>query len=73
MLNHYWIRGSKLFRLFCYPQTRVFGVFYALKWNMLVGTQYHYSKHWEFRVEVGFWNEKLTSSANNNYRFGLGL
>lgn len=26
----------------------------AQNWNMLVGTQYHYSKHWEFRVEVGF-------------------
>ncbi len=43
----------------------------AQKWNMLVGTQYHYSKHWEFRVEVGFWNEKFTTSANVNYRFGF--
>jgi hypothetical protein len=40
-------------------------------WNFIVGSQYQYSKHIMFRVEVGFLGSRTQALAGLQYRFGL--
>jgi hypothetical protein len=39
-------------------------------WNMIVGAQYSFNRHWEARVEFGF-PKRTTIMLNVNYRFGF--
>jgi hypothetical protein len=43
----------------------------AQKWNMLAGLQYHASRRFQFRGEVGFLGGRRTYLVSANYRFGL--
>jgi len=39
-------------------------------WNMIVGVQVSYTKHWQFRTEIGFLT-KFSVMAMATYRFGI--
>lgn len=41
------------------------------KWNMLAGIQFHASRRWQFRTEIGFLGERRTYIVSGNYRFGI--
>ena len=43
----------------------------AQKWNMLAGFQYHASKRFQFRGEVGFLGARRSYLLSANYRFGI--
>jgi len=43
----------------------------AQNWNMLVGAQYQFSKHWQARAEWGFLGSRKSFLFNVNYRFGI--
>ena len=43
----------------------------AQNWNMLVGAQYQFSKHWQARAEYGFLGSRKSLLFNVNYRFGI--
>ena len=42
------------------------------RWNMLVGAQFQYNKHWMLRSEVGFLSSRTSFLLSLNYRF-LGI
>lgn len=41
------------------------------EWNMLVGGQYQFNKHWQIRTEFGFLGERSSWLLSANYRFGI--
>lgn len=41
------------------------------EWNMLLGGQYQYDKHWQVRTEFGFLGERSSWLLSVNYRFGI--
>ena len=40
-------------------------------WNMLLGAQYQFNKHWQVRTEFGFLGERTSWLLSANYRFGI--
>lgn len=43
------------------------------KWNMLAGLQYHASRRFQFRGEIGFLGGRRTYLVSTAYRFGLKI
>lgn len=41
------------------------------KWNMLIGAQYQYNKHWMVRSEFGLLGSRTSFLISLNYRFGI--
>lgn len=41
------------------------------EWNMLVGGQYQFNKHWQVRVEGGILGDRSSFLLSANYRFGF--
>ncbi len=41
------------------------------QWNMLVGGQYQFDKHFQFRAEAGFLGSRSSLLFSLNYRFGI--
>jgi hypothetical protein len=39
-------------------------------WNMLIGGQYQFNKHWQIRTELGVLGNRTSFLASVNYRFG---
>ena len=44
----------------------------AKNWNMLLGAQYQFNKHWQLRFEAGILGDRTSFLASLNYRF-LGI
>jgi hypothetical protein len=40
-------------------------------WNMVIGGQYQYNKHWQFRAEGGVIGNRKSLLISGNYRFGI--
>lgn len=41
------------------------------EWNMLLGGQVQFNKHWQFRAEGGFLGDRTSLLLSLNYRFGI--
>lgn len=41
----------------------------AQMWNMLIGTQFQFNKHWQLRFEAGMIGDRKSFLASLNYRF----